>query len=214
VIEDIAMKEHNESSGLASLESEAPDGDDWEGEDDESLEPEESSEGRMGLDERLYLVEVARGLAITVWHVVRNLFHPASIETVEWPEKPRPFAVRFRAKHRLNKWDTSHTKCTACMCCATACPAACITIVAGEYSALLTKIENGVRKVIEKYPKVYDIDLLKCVYCGFCVEACPCDAIKMDTGNFPHAAYSRGDFLWQNRFEDGLPVLEKQAVES
>jgi len=208
------MKEHDESSDVESLEADALDRDGWAGEDSESPAAEDASTGRMGLKERVYLVEVARGLAITLWHVVRNLFHPASIETVEWPEKPRPFPVRFRSKHRLNKWDTGQTRCTACMCCATACPAACITIVAGEYATPLTKSENGVRKAIEKYPKVYDIDLLKCVYCGFCVDACPCDAIKMDTGNFPHAAYSRADFLWQNRFEEGLPVLEKQAVES
>jgi NADH-quinone oxidoreductase subunit I len=27
----------------------------------------------------------------------------------------------------------------------------------------------------------FEIDLLLCVFCGYCVEACPCDAIRMDT---------------------------------
>jgi NADH-quinone oxidoreductase subunit I len=27
------------------------------------------------------------------------------------------------------------------------------------------------------------------VFCGLCVEACPCDAIRMDTGKFPEASY-------------------------
>ena len=35
---------------------------------------------------------------------------------------------------------------------------------------------------VEKYPVRFDIDMLRCVYCGLCVEACPVDAIRMDTG--------------------------------
>jgi NADH-quinone oxidoreductase subunit I len=30
----------------------------------------------------------------------------------------------------------------------------------------------------------FDIDMLRCVFCGLCVEACPVDAIRMDTGWF------------------------------
>ncbi|MBI2192740.1 MAG: NADH-quinone oxidoreductase subunit I [Planctomycetes bacterium] len=170
--------------------------------------------GGLSLPERIYVVEVVRGLAITLGHLFRNLLFPGRFRTIQWPELPRPLPQRFRAKHRLNKWEDGHTKCTACMCCATACPAGCITIVAGEFSKPLVKVDAGVTKIIEKYPTLYDIDLLKCVYCGFCVEACPCDAIKMDTGKFPRAGYSREDFLWQNRFKDGLPTLERNAAEA
>ncbi len=35
---------------------------------------------------------------------------------------------------------------------------------------------------IEKRPAIFEIDELRCVVCGLCVEACPCDAIRMDTG--------------------------------
>src|SRR5438552_216800 len=34
----------------------------------------------------------------------------------------------------------------------------------------------------EKRPKIFEIDELRCIVCGLCVEACPCDAIRMDTG--------------------------------
>ena len=69
--------------------------------------------------------------------------------------------------------------------CATACPADCIFIEA-------TEREDGVD---EKMPKKFSIDLLECVFCGGCVEACPCDAIRMDTGIFSFVQKKREDFV-------------------
>lgn len=64
--------------------------------------------------------------------------------------------------------------------CATACPADCIHIEAGEHPNL----------AYEKYPTVFEIDLLRCVMCGFCVDACPKDAIWMTKDYEPRS--SRG----------------------
>jgi NADH-quinone oxidoreductase subunit I len=47
------------------------------------------------------------------------------------------------------------------------CPALAITIESEER-------EDGSRRTTR-----YDIDLFKCIYCGFCEEACPTDAIVM-----------------------------------
>ena len=33
----------------------------------------------------------------------------------------------------------------------------------------------------EKYPEVFVIDELRCIYCGMCEQACPCDAIELTT---------------------------------
>ena len=43
----------------------------------------------------------------------------------------------------------------------------------------------------EKRPAIFEIDELRCIVCGLCVEACPCDAIRMDTGEHAHVTDKR-----------------------
>ncbi len=127
---------------------------------------------KMSFSERVYLVEIVKGLGVTLNHFVSNLVNPRRIPTIDYPEVKRPVPPRFRGRHRLTKRENGTPNCVACFCCATACPARCITIEAGEHPD----------PKIEKYPVRFDIDMLRCVFCGMCVEACPEDAIRMDTG--------------------------------
>lgn len=125
----------------------------------------------LSLAERLYFVEIFKGLALTIGHAVKSLVRPETMPILDYPEVQPDVPRDYRSRHRLMKRPDGDPRCVACFMCSTACPARCINIVA----------ESSPDQHIEKKPKVFDIDLLLCIYCGLCVEACPCDAIRMDT---------------------------------
>jgi NADH-quinone oxidoreductase subunit I len=136
--------------------------------------------------ERIYVVEIARGLRITFGKLLKNFGRhilqafgrktatPAAA-SIQYPNERRAYPERYRGRHRLTLYPNGDVKCTSCFLCATACPARCIYIEPTEH-----KDPN-----VEKVPKRYEIDTLLCIYCGYCVEACPVDAIRMDTGLHP-----------------------------
>jgi NADH-quinone oxidoreductase subunit I len=152
----------------------------------------------LNLSERIYLTEVAKGIALTAKHFFvnfpRHVARGVGIKvgkgetvTIEYPEERRPFARRLRTRHRLTRRQNGAPRCVACMMCETICPAHCIHIIAAENSD----------PNIEKMPKSFDIDIGVCVFCGFCVEACPEDAIRMDTGVVELASYTREGMIYR-----------------
>lgn len=145
----------------------------------------------------MYVVEVAQGLALTARHFLVNFprhvargfglkIGKGETVTLEYPEERRPYERRLRTRHRLALREDGSTRCVACMMCETVCPANCIHIVAEEHPD----------PNVEKRPKIFDIDLGSCVFCGFCVQACPEDAIRMDTGIVELASYTREGMLY------------------
>jgi NADH-quinone oxidoreductase subunit I len=115
-------------------------------------------------------------LVLGHWETFKNLLRTLFLRqasTIEFPEKRRNVSGRYRGIHILTAREDGTPKCVACFLCATACPAECIYIEAGERP----------EKTIEKYPTRFEIDLLRCVYCGFCVDACPEEAIFMSREN-------------------------------
>lgn len=142
--------------------------------------------------QEIYIPEILKGMGITAGHFWKNIFFHSmhrlglfkairAAVTILYPEEKRHFASRLRTRHRLTKRDDGSPRCVACMMCETVCPARCIYIVAEEHPD----------PNIEKRPASFTIDLGKCVYCGFCVEACPEDAIRMDTKIMDISAYTR-----------------------
>ncbi|MBK9517886.1 MAG: NADH-quinone oxidoreductase subunit I [Anaeromyxobacter sp.] len=149
------------------------------------------------LREQMYFPEIIRGIGAVTAHFLRNLFftrdaNPDILDrprglgksdnvTIFYPEEKAPYPPGYRGLHRLVPRGDGLPRCVACYMCATACPAQCIYIEAGEYPG----------DPVEKYPVKFVIDELRCVVCGFCVEACPKDAIRMDTGEHAPPSYER-----------------------
>ncbi len=116
-----------------------------------------------------YFPGIVQGLRLTMGKLIKNFFHRKKMPTLNYPEEKYNYGPRFKGNHILTVKKDGSIRCTACMLCATHCPAQCITITAAEHDD----------PSVEKYPIRYDIDILRCVYCGFCEEACPVDAIRM-----------------------------------
>jgi NADH-quinone oxidoreductase subunit I len=116
-----------------------------------------------------YISTIAIGMGHTMGIFFKQLSGAEKSQTLEWPEQPATYGERFKGKHFLTLRDDGQVRCTACFLCATACPAKCIHIEAGQHP------DNEV----EKFPVRFEIDILRCVFCGFCEEACPVDAIRL-----------------------------------
>ncbi|HTN37329.1 MAG TPA: NADH-quinone oxidoreductase subunit NuoI [Arachidicoccus sp.] len=138
----------------------------------------------MTFAEKIYIPEIAKGMAITLKHFFKKK------ATVSFPEQERPYSPVFRGLHVLNRDEEGRERCTACGLCAVACPAEAITMEAAER---LPGEENLYRE--EKYAAKYEINMLRCIFCGLCEEACPKDAIYL-TETFTPSDYARKKFIY------------------
>jgi NADH-quinone oxidoreductase subunit I len=153
--------------------------------------------------ESMYFPSILKGIGIISRHFFRNLFFSRDANpdllardrrwstnaTLQYPEERQPYPPGYRGLHRLVPRVDGRPRCVACYMCATACPAQCIYIEAGEYAD----------DPVEKYPTKFVIDELRCIVCGFCVEACPKDAIRMDSGEHAPPSYERAPQIWDEK---------------
>ena len=107
----------------------------------------------------LLLLEMFRGMGLTFGY----LFKPKY--TLMYPMEKTPQSPRFRGVHALRRYPNGEERCIACKLCEAVCPALAITIDSEQR-------EDGTRRTTR-----YEIDLFKCIYCGFREESCPVDSI-------------------------------------
>ncbi len=135
------------------------------------------------LGERVYLVEITKGLGLTWKHFVFNIkasFRkgPHTVPTCwQYPEDRREIAPIFRGAHMLMLNEKGQELCVGCGMCAKACPAKCITVKRGK------RQEGEEDKYAGKtYCSTFEIDMLRCIFCGNCESACPKGALVLGPG--------------------------------
>jgi len=123
------------------------------------------------LIKKIFFVEIFKGMALTF----SRLFTHAV--TRRYPKVKRPALSGFRGLHALVRDPVTGThKCVACGLCAAICPSRCIHVSLKE--------QEG-KKILK-----YEIEVLRCIYCAFCVEACPYGSLCL-TEHYEYSDYSR-----------------------
>ena len=76
------------------------------------------------------------------------------------------------------------------------------TLPLGEFSVWVKPLKAAERNADEKhlyreekYAAKYEINMLRCIFCGLCEEACPKDAIYLSE-TVAQANYSRKSFIY------------------
>jgi len=122
---------------------------------------------------------ISKGLYVTLTNWVRR-----PRVTQRYPKERRTPFPRYRGLFILRRDPNRprETTCTACLLCWKACPTDVFYI-------------EGEGKGKERHPKIFQMDLSRCMYCHLCVEACPFDSLA-ETTEYELATYSRDQYLY------------------
>ena len=150
----------------------------------------------MGWRERIFIIEVLRGLNITGSVFLGNMWKwitgRKGALTTYYPEERRSdYSPNNRGRHVLTQRPNGEVQCVSCNLCATACPAYCIEILSHA---------NFADPAHPKAPERFEIDYSRCIFCGLCVEACPEDAIRM-AKEVPHLPSGDRARMWLGKEE-------------
>ena len=103
-----------------------------------------------------------------------------SVDDKRGPGRSRPAGAAPTACSPTSRAGPSASRAA---CVPQICPANCIKLVPGEDEA-------G-----NRYPLIYEIDEFRCVFCGYCQEVCPEEAIHVGV-HYENSEYSRERFVY------------------
>src|SRR6187455_1310875 len=136
------------------------------------------------------------GFGVTFRTIFKN------VVTEQYPFEKVPTAPRFHGRHQLNRWPDGLEKCIGCELCAWACPADAIYVEGASNIDEPTvddegnAVPSGRFSPGERYGRVYQINYLRCILCGLCIEACPTRALTM-TNEYELADDNRADLIYE-----------------
>jgi len=108
----------------------------------------------------ILLIDLFQGLWVTLKYTLSGKV------TIQYPEKVKEPSQRFRGILRLYKDENGEPLCIACKMCQRSCPEHCFDV-------------EGARNEAGKMrPVSFGWRMMRCTFCGLCVEACPTDAIR------------------------------------
>lgn len=153
------------------------------------------------------IIEISKNLLIGLKTTIKTFFRKPV--TFEYPRERLRIASRFRAFPVLNVNKDGSLRCVACMLCQTICPSDAIRIIAGfvdygtghdlsereKHNHSLDNLKEGIYDDGRRHPKLFEIDMLRCICCGYCEEICPEEAIELDN-DYEVAFYSREESIY------------------
>ena len=137
---------------------------------------------KLTWSERLYIPSIFNGFKVTMRHFFswkrskvygdKQKSYRAKT-TMQYPEEKWDVPTGYRGAPYLVKDVDNNTKCVSCQLCDIGCPPRAIRITPPGGSGVVE------REGAEKMPDEFEIDMLRCIYCGYCQEVCPEEAIYL-----------------------------------
>lgn len=123
----------------------------------------------MNLLRKVFFIDLIKGLSLTIKYNLSKTI------TLRYPDEEKwvPYQ-RFRGLHTLNRDEYGKELCVGCELCARSCPTQCITVVPME--------DDTGRGIRDRVAKTWEVNLVRCMFCGLCEDACPTGALKMGRG--------------------------------
>jgi NADH-quinone oxidoreductase subunit I len=143
--------------------------------------------------ERLYLPAIWGGFKVTARHFYNTLFRGQTaakqVAGGFYPEVKWTVVEGYRGAPYLVRDQDGRTKCVSCQLC---------EFVGPPKAATTTpSVLGGVPEAgnVEKAPKEFEINMLRCIFCGYCQEVCPEEAIFL-MKDYSLSGYSRDELIY------------------